>query len=78
MENTRNHDRDLSRTEIEFAIDEWTIGKNAERDRKVLRRRLIDGVTFERLAEEQELSVSQVKRIIWKNAEIIFRHLKMN
>ena len=66
MENTRNHDRDLSRTEIEFAIDEWIIGKNAERDRKVLRRRLIDGVTFERLAEEQELSVSQVKRIIWK------------
>lgn len=78
MENTRNHDRDLSRTEIEFAIEEWIIGKNAERDRKVLRRRLIDGVTFERLAEEQELSVSQVKRIIWKNAEIIFRHLKMN
>ena len=78
MENTGNHDRDLSRTEIEFAIDEWIIGKNAERDRKVLRRRLIDGVTFERLAEEQELSVSQVKRIIWKNAEIIFRHLKMN
>lgn len=78
MENTRNHDRDLSRTEIEFAIDEWIIGKNAERDRKVLRRRLIDGVTFERLAEEQDLSVSQVKRIIWKNAEIIFRHLKMN
>ena len=78
MENTRNHDRDLSKTEVEFAIDEWIIGKNAERDRKVLRRRLIDGVTFERLAEEQELSVSQVKRIIWKNAEIIFRHLKMN
>lgn len=78
MENTRNHDRDLSRTEIESAIDEWIIGKNAERDRKVLRRRLIDGVTFERLAEEQELSVSQVKRIIWKNAEIIFRHLEMN
>ena len=78
MENTRNHDRDLSRTEIEFAIEEWIIGKNAERDRKVLRRRLIDGVTFERLAEEQDLSVSQVKRIIWKNAEIIFRHLKMN
>ena len=78
MEKTRNHDRDLSRTEIEFAIDEWIIGKNAERDRKVLRRRLIDGVTFEKLAEEQELSVSQVKRIIWKNEEIIFRHLKMN
>ena len=78
MGKTKNHDRDISRTEIEFAIDEWIIGKNAERDRKIIRRRLIDGVTFERLAEEQELSVSQVKRIIWKNSEIIFRHLKMN
>lgn len=77
MEN-ENHDRDLSRTEIEFAIDEWIIGKNAERDRKVVRRRLIDGITFERLAEENELSVSQVKRIVWKGSEIIFRHLKMN
>ena len=78
MEKKENHDRDISRTEIEFAIDEWIIGKNAERDRKVIRRRLIDGLTFERLAEEQELSVSQVKRIIWRGSEIIFRHLKMN
>ena len=77
MEN-ENHDRDLSRTEIEFAINEWIIGKNAERDRKVIRRRLIDGVTFERLAEENELSVSQAKRIVWKWSEIVFRHLKMN
>ena len=77
MEN-ENHDRDLSRTEIEFAIDEWIVGKNAERDRKVIRRRLIDGVTFERLAEENELSVSQAKRIVWKWSEIVFRHLKMN
>ena len=71
-------DRDLSRTEIEFAIDEWIVGKNAERDRKVIRRRLIDGVTFERLAEENELSVSQAKRIVWKWSETVFRHLKMN
>ena len=51
---------------------------HSERDRKVLERRLIDGITFERLAEEQELSVSQVKRIIRKGSEIIFRKLKMN
>ena len=51
---------------------------HSERDRRILARRLIDGVTFERLAEEQELSVSQVKRIIWNGSEIIFRHLKMN
>lgn len=49
---------------------------HSERDRRILERRLIDGITFERLAEENELSVSQVKRIIWKNSEIVFRHLK--
>ena len=51
---------------------------HSERDRRIMERRLIDGVTFERLAEEAEMSVSQVKRIIWKNSEILFRHLKMN
>ena len=46
-----------------------------ERDRMVLERRLIDGITFERLAEECELSVSQVKRIVWKGTEILSRHV---
>ena len=51
---------------------------HSERDRRLLERRLIDGITFERLAEENELSVSQVKRIVMKGSEIIFRHLKLN
>ena len=49
-----------------------------ERDRRILERRLIDGITFERLAEEFDLSVSQVKRIIWKNSEVIFKNIRMN
>ena len=47
-----------------------------EKHRKLMTRRLIDNVTIDRLAEEFDLSVSQVKRIIWKNSEIIFRHLE--
>lgn len=49
---------------------------HSERDRLILQRRLIDGVTFEKLGEEFELSVSQVKRIIWKNSERVFNDLK--
>ena len=49
---------------------------HSERDRRILERRLIDGVTFEKLAEEQELSVSQIKRIVWKGSETVFRNLK--
>lgn len=46
-----------------------------EKHRTLMTRRMIDNITIERLAEEQELSISQVKRIIKKNMEIIFRHL---
>ena len=49
-----------------------------KRDRELLERRLIDGITFEKLAEEFELSVSQVKRIIWKETKNIFDKMKMN
>ena len=49
---------------------------HSERDRGIMIRRLVDEITIERLAEEFGLSVSQIKRIIWKNSEIVFRHLK--
>lgn len=67
--------KDYSRTQIENAIEEWIVGKNAERDRKILKRRLIDGICYEPLAEEFELSVPQVKRIIYKGEEKIFKHI---
>ena len=47
-----------------------------EKHRAIMARRLIDNITIDRLAEEFDLSVSQVKRIIWKDSEIIFRHLE--
>ena len=49
---------------------------HSERDRNLLKRRMIDGVTFERLAEEFTLSVSQVKRIIWRETGKICRQLE--
>lgn len=66
--------QDLSKTEVEYLIDEWVIGKYAERDRAIMRRRLIDGVCYEPLAEEFDLSVAQIKRIIYKRQNQIFRH----
>ena len=49
---------------------------HSKRDRAVMEDRLINGMVLEKLAEKYELSVSQVKRIIWKNSEIIFKHLR--
>ena len=39
---------------------------HSERDRRILERRLIDGVTFERLAEEFDMSARQMKNIVYR------------
>lgn len=64
---------EYSNSQIREIIAEYI---HDQRDRDLLCERLINGVTLEKLAEIFDLSVSQVKRIIWKNSEIIFRHLK--
>lgn len=65
----------ISKSEIDILIDNWVIGKNAERDRAIIRRRLFDGITFERLAEEFDLSVRQTKNIVYKHERKIFSHI---
>ena len=66
---------EYSNRQIRDIIAEYV---HSERNRALLCRRLIDGITIERLAEEFELSVSQVKRILKKDGAEIFRHLPMN
>lgn len=65
----------VSKSELDSLILEWIIGKNAERDRAILRRRLFDGITFEKLSEEFGLSVRQTKAIVYKCEEKVFKHL---
>lgn len=67
--------RDLSKTEICCLIDEWIVGRNAERDRKILKRRLVDGLTYEKLAEEFDMSVRQISNIVYKRQDVLFRHM---
>lgn len=62
---------ELSRTQILNLIDEWILN---ERDRAILKRRLLDGICFEPLAEEFGLSVRQVKNIVYKAEKKLFRH----
>ena len=66
----------LSKSDIDLLIDNWIIGKNAERNRLILRRRLYDGVTFEILSLEFDLSVRQVKNIVYSGESKIFSHVK--
>lgn len=48
---------------------------HSERDRAMLCRRLIDGITFECLAEEFGMSVRQTRSIIHRSETILFKHL---
>ena len=67
--------KDPSRSDIDHAIEEYIVGLHAERNRAILRRRLIDGICFEPLAEEFDLSVRQTKNIVKKYKPIVFKHL---
>lgn len=65
----------ISNSELCRVIDEWINGRHAERNRDIMKRRLIDGICYEPLAEEFELSVRQVKRIVYQCEYTIFKHL---
>ena len=65
--------REMSTSEIGHLIDEWIF---SERDRAILKRRLLDNIKFERLAEEFDLSVRHTKNIVYRNERKIFRHCK--
>lgn len=58
-------------------IDNYVRGRNAERNRKILKRRFIDGITLEALAEEFDMSVSQIKDIIRRTSPLVHDHLSL-
>lgn len=66
-------DYGLSNSEIEHLIDEWIPN---EKHRKIMKRRLIDGVIYDDLAEEFGLSERQVKNIVYKCGDRLFKHMK--
>ena len=71
--------KDITKSQIEYAIDNSIVLQNhAERNRKILKRRLIDGITYEQLAEEFDLSVQMIQKIIYKNESKIFGFINKN
>lgn len=57
-----------SNSQLRELIDEWVKG---ERNRNIMKRRLIDRICYEPLAEEFNLSVRQVKTIVYKGEQSI-------
>lgn len=63
---------DISNSQLSERIDEWVKG---ERNRLIMKRRLIDNICFEPLAEEFDLSVRQTQSIVYKAEQILFKHI---
>ena len=59
----------LTANDIIELIDQRVLN---ERDRKLLRRRYIEGITYEQIAEEFDLSRTQVCNIVYKYQKRIF------
>ena len=67
--------RTLRRTRARVNGSSVNLRRNAERDRRILYRRLVDGICFEPLAEEFDMSVRQIQNIVYKSQEKLFKHL---
>lgn len=59
------------------AIDEVVIGRNAERDKEILKLHYVHWETFEDIAEMMELSDRHVRRICYENEPRIIERLKV-
>lgn len=63
---------EYTNSQLAQIIDEYV---HSERDRAILKRRFIDGICYEPLAEEFDLSVSQIKRIVYKGEKNVMTRL---
>ena len=63
----------LNRFEWEDLIDKWIFD---EQDRAILKRKLLDGRTFEQVAEEFELSSTAVKNKVYKSSQTLIKHIE--
>ena len=63
---------DIPRSEWEKLIDEWIF---SEEHRSMLKRNLLDGWTYEHIADEFDMSSRQIARVIPKLQEQLFKHI---
>lgn len=58
----------LTNSQIDYLINEKI---HSKRDRQIMKLRMIDGMTYESIAEICEMSVIQIKRIVQRCTKMI-------
>ncbi len=64
---------EYTNSQMSLLIDEHI---HSERDRAILKRRLLDGICYEPLADEFDMSVRQVKNIVYKQEKRLFKRIE--
>lgn len=70
---------DVTNEEIASAIDSWI---HSERDRIILKKRLIDGYTFQQISDylyfecKIDLSARQMKNVVPRLEQKLFKHMR--
>ena len=65
--------KDYDNVELSELIDRYI---SSERDRKILKRRLIDHIKYDDLAEEFNYSPRHIQRIVYNAENRLFKHVK--
>ena len=63
---------EYTNSQISAMIDEYI---HSDRNRRILKRKLVDGICYEPLAEEFDLSVRQIYKIVICGKAALKRHL---
>ena len=64
---------DIPNDVLRIEIDKWI---KSERNRAILKRRLIDGLTFDELSNEFNLSLSRIIKICMNEQDRLFRKIE--
>lgn len=67
-----NRFANISNTELSEYIENWVRG---ERDRQIMKRRLIDCIGLEALGEEFGLTVDRIKQIVYKWQKVLLKRI---
>ena len=66
-------DIEYSNTDMSKAIDDYI---HSDRDRQILKSRLIDGLTYDELSDKYHLTSRRIKTIVYKAQEGLFKRLR--
>lgn len=66
---------DYSNSRMETLIDEWI---HSDRDRLILKRRLVDGWTYRQIADAVDMEESTCKRKVYKLQEKLFAKIPLD